>query len=132
MRGEFLPSLVLDTNTLAHPGFLAWLRETQKEAWLPAVAFMEACYHTRKRRRSVDDLLDALDAAGIEVVAFDEEQAAAAAAGAVGRWDFAQKARDYAIGALARTRSATMVTENKRDFSWLPDVKSSEEAMTST
>ena len=92
---------------------------------------MEACYHTLRRKRSVEDLIRALEAAWIVVVPFDQDQAAEAAGAAVGRWDFSTKARDYAIGSVAFVRKATMVTENKRDFSWLPDVKSTKEVMAS-
>jgi predicted nucleic acid-binding protein len=92
---------------------------------------MEACYHTLKRKRSVEDLIRALEAAGIAVVPFDMDQAAEAARAAVGRWDFSTKARDYAIGSVAHVRKATMITENKRDFTWLPNVKSTKEAMAS-
>jgi len=124
-----LASLVLDTNTLANSVFLEWLKDSGHEALLPAVAFMEACYHTLKRRRSVEDLQRALGAAGITVLPFDSDQAAEAAVAAIGRWDFAQKARDYAIGGAAKLHGATMVTENTRDFAWLPDVKRPREVM---
>jgi predicted nucleic acid-binding protein len=92
---------------------------------------MEACYHTLKRGRSVEDLERALGAAGVAVLPFDSGQASEAARGAIGRWDFAKKARDYAIGASAKLLEATMITENKRDFGWLPDVKSPREVMNS-
>ncbi len=124
-----MASLVLDTNTLANSVFLEWLKDSGHEAFLPAVAFMEACYHTLKRRRSIDDLQRALGAAGITVLPFDSDQAAEAAVAAIGRWDFAQKARDYAIGAAAKLRGGTMVTENTRDFAWLPDVQRPREVM---
>ena len=121
--------LVLDTNTLANSPFLQWVKDSGHEAWLPTVAFMEACYHTLKRRRSIEDLTRALDAAGITVLSFDPDQAAEAARAAIGRWDFGEKARDYAIGSAAKLQGATMVTENKRDFAWLPDVRSPREIM---
>jgi predicted nucleic acid-binding protein len=124
-----LASLVLDTNTLANSGFLVWLKDSGHEALLPAVAFMEACYHTLKRKRSIEDLQRALGAAGIKVLPFDSDQAAEAAGAAIGRWDFSKKARDYAIGGAAKLRGATMVTENTRDFAWLPDVKRPGEVM---
>lgn len=124
-----MASLVLDTNTLANAAFLGWLKDSDHEAWLPAVAFMEACYQTLKRRRSIEDLERALGAAGITVLPFDPDQAAEAARAAIGRWDFAKRARDYAIGSAAKLRGTIMVTENKRDFAWLPDVKSPREVM---
>ncbi|MGQ0797985.1 MAG: type II toxin-antitoxin system VapC family toxin [Methanobacteriota archaeon] len=125
-----MASLVLDTNTLANSKLLLWLKNSDEESWLPAVAFMEASYHTLKRNRSVEDFLQALDAAGIRVLPFDRDQATEAARAAIGRWDFSTKARDYAIGSAAKARNATLVTENKRDFSWLPLVKSPREVMT--
>lgn len=127
--GDRLASLVLDTNTLSNSAFLLWIRDSGHEAWLPAVAFMEACHHTLKRKRSIEDLQRALEAAGIRIVSFDSGQAAVAAQAAIGRWDFAQRARDYAIGSAAMPRGAIMVTENKRDFGWLPDVKAPRELM---
>ena len=115
--------LVLDTNTLVDPTFLRWLRDRDEEILLPAVAYLEVCYQALKRKRSLEELGAALAAARIQVVPFDAAQAEAAALAVIGRWDFADNARDYAIGALAQVRGATMVTENKKHFSWLPEVR---------
>src|SRR3989304_1871129 len=113
--------LVLDTNVLANLGFLQWLRENPRGAPLPAGAYMEAKSHALKRRRPIDWLDQGLEAAGISVVDFDREQAGAAAEAVIGRWDFAENARDYAIGALPKARKGLMVTENKKHFTWLPE-----------
>jgi len=121
--------LVLDTNCLANLEFLRWLKDSGEESYLPAVAYMEAFYHTLKRKRSTEMFRSALAAAAIKVYPFTPDQAEAAAGAAVGRWDFARNARDYAIGSVALLEKATMVTENKKDFAWLPQVKSPREAM---
>ncbi|MBI4416662.1 MAG: PIN domain-containing protein, partial [Euryarchaeota archaeon] len=102
--------LVLDTNVLARRELLEWLRKTETEAVLPAVAYMEAAYHVLKKQQPLEHLDRALAAAGIRVAPFDGTLAAEAAQAAAGRWDFAKKARDYAIGAHARGEGRTLVT----------------------
>lgn len=114
--------LVLDTNVFADRRFCGWLRKHDEvEKILPCVAYLELVYHHLKRGKP-EDLVDRfLEDREITVAPFDIGAAKTAARAAAKRWDFKEKARDYAVGATALARNAKLVTYNKKDFGWLPE-----------
>ncbi|WP_297550370.1 PIN domain-containing protein [Thermococcus sp.] len=124
--------VVLDTNVFNNWVFLEWLMRSSLEPVTSSVVYMELLYRYARRKglEEVKSKLAAVfDSLGIEVLEFDWECAELAVKSAIGRWDFSKNARDYMIGALALKLGAPLVTYNRKDFDWLPDVLTPEETM---
>ena len=124
--------VVLDTNVFNNWVFLEWLRHSSLEPVTSSVVYMELLYRYA-RRKSLEEAKSKLTAIfnslGIEVMGFDWECAELAVKSAIGRWDFSKSARDYMIGSLALKLSVPLVTYNRKDFDWLPEVLTPEETM---
>ena len=117
--------LMLDTNVFNSKKFCNWLLSSQKEKYLPAVAYMEYLYHILKKGNT-QSMLDAfLEQMHVIVIPFRREEAAEAACLSVD--DFSENARDYAIGATAIMLDATLVTNNMKHFKWLKNVATPDE-----
>lgn len=114
--------LVLDTNVFNSKKFCKWLLNSGEEKYLPAFAYMEYLYHNLKKGNT-KSMVDAfLDQMNISIVPFGKDDAAEAARGPIGNWDFSDNARDYAIGATALRLNAKLVTYNIKHFKWMENV----------
>jgi hypothetical protein len=121
--------IVLDTNVFSNKGFCEWLKRSDCDAYISAIAYTELLYHYLKKkgkdgREFVDAFLDALK---IQVVPFDRECARIASKAVIGRWDFKKKVRDYMIGSLAVKLRGLMITYNVKDFDWIDEVYTPDE-----
>ena len=122
-------NLVLDTSVFNSRKFCNWLLSSQEEKYLPAVAYMEYLYHILKKG-DTKSMLDAfLEQMNVTVVPFRMEEASEAASSAIGKWDFSENARDYALGATSITLDATLVTNNMKHFKWLKNVTTPDEVI---
>ncbi|MBI4813075.1 MAG: PIN domain nuclease [Methanobacterium sp.] len=121
--------LVRDTNVFNSRKFCNWLLETPEEKYLHAVAYMEYLYHNLKKglTQSMTDAF--LEQMNISVVPFGQSDAIEAAHSAIGNWDFAEDARDYAIGATAITLTGKLVTYNVKHFKWIENVVTPDEVI---
>lgn len=123
--------ICLDTNVFSSkPEFFIWMDERGVKGYLPSIAYMELSYHEMKKfNGSIARFNSMLGGLGIIVVPFDMDLAHLAAANALSRNDLARHAMDYAIGAFAYKRKMPLVTNNKKDFTWLKEVYTPAEAM---
>ncbi len=87
---------------------------------MSSISVTEFAYHLFKKGKGEGTLRAFIDLYTIRVSNYGEKEAVIAARNAVGRWDFRERARDYAIGATALSNDAILVTRNAKDFSWLP------------
>lgn len=90
------------------------------EKFMSSISVTELAYHLFKKGKGEGSLRAFIDLYTIHVSNYGEKEAIIAAKNAVGRWDFRQRARDYAIGATALSNDAVLVTRNVKDFVWLP------------
>ncbi len=113
------PPLVLDTNAVSDPDFLNWLKEYTGEKLIPAFAYAEVVVYILKKKRSVRRFDHLLRTLGIRIEYFTPEKAKVA--GQLGHrfGEFSEKARDYMIAAHAASAPRVLVTENKKDFTFL-------------
>lgn len=121
--------LALDTNIFNSKKFCTWLLNSDKEKYLPAIAYMEYLYHNLKKGNTesmVDAFLEQMD---ITIVPFGKEEAVEAARGSIGNWDFSENARDYAIGATAIQLDAKLVTNNIKHYNWMKNVVTVEDVL---
>lgn len=110
--------LVLDTNALLARGFLRWLRGYPGAKLLPAVAFVELGVHWVPQR-SMDGYEATLRAAGVEVEWLTTDHARLAVELALAQGRFAERARDFLIGAHAASPPRVLVTNDLGDFGFL-------------
>jgi predicted nucleic acid-binding protein len=108
--------MLLDTNVFNNRKLLDWIREKDSEAYVSSISVMELVYHHLKKGTPEGYTLAVLEGLGIKIVDFDYNAALQGAKSAVGRWDFKERAPDYAILGIAKTMNATLVTENKGHF----------------
>lgn len=121
--------LLLDTNVFNNRKFLDWLKGTKKEVSTSSISVMELAYHHFKKGMPEGYTLAVLTAISIGIADFDYKAAVEAAKSAVGKWDFSEKAADYAILGTAKKLDATIVTENKEHFAPYSKVKTPRELM---
>lgn len=116
--------VLIDTNVLSELEFLRWLRAVEDvEKYMSTVTLMEFAYHLLKKGKGEGRLKAFIDLYSISSAPFDEESAVIAARNASKKWDFGERARDYAIGSTAVSLDAILVTKNLRDFDWMPSDK---------
>lgn len=115
--------VLLDTNVLLDAKFLHWLKRQEMEKLMSSISVMEFAYHLFKKGKGEGSLRAFIDLYTIHISNYGEKEAIIAAKNAVGRWDFRQRARDYAIGATALSNDAILITRNVKDFAWLPKNK---------
>lgn len=114
--------LVLDTNVFNNRKFYDWLLNSEEEKYLPVFAYMEYLYHNLKKGNT-ESMLDALlEQMNIKIIPFGKDEAVEAACGCIGKWDFSENARDYAIGATAIKLNGKLVTYNLKHFKWMKNV----------
>lgn len=121
--------IAIDTNVLNDTSFLKWLVNNKVKAYLSSVGYMELVYHILKKNASIDQMHSTIDSIGIVICPFDKKLAMISAKAAIGRWDFAENARDYAIGSVPKEKDIPFITSNKRDFGWLSEVHTPQEFM---
>jgi len=113
--------VLLDTNVLSELEFLKWLMTAEgMEKLMSTITVMEFAYHLFKKGKGQGRLKAFMELYSIATSPYTEEAAIKAALSAAGRWDFKSRARDYAIGATALTLGAILITQNLRDFDWMP------------
>ncbi len=130
--------VLIDTNVLSEHEFLEWLRTVEDiEKYMSAVTLMEFAYHLLKKGKGEGRLKAFLELYSISNAPLNWESAITAAKNASKKWDFAERARDYAIGATAITLDAILITRNLKDFDWMTkgkvmDPKTFKEKLTTT
>ncbi len=129
--------ILLDTNVLSalmrrepDAAVIAWLDAQPSESiWITSITLFEArlglaLLPSGKRRRSLEDSLDALVTEDLQnrVLAFDATAAAEAAALGARRQQAGRPVdmRDTQIAGIAVARRATLATRNLRHFDDLP------------
>ena len=116
--------LLLDTNVLSEPEFLKWLKSLEDaEKYMSSITLMEFAYHLLKKGKGEGRLKAFTELYSISSAPFDGESAVIAARSASKKWDFGERARDYAIGATAVSLDAILITRNLKDFDWMPNEK---------
>ncbi len=124
--------ICLDTNVFRdheRKRFFQWVRDKGIKVYIPAVSYLELSYHEVVKFGSTAKFDAWLNAEGIVVVPFTQDQARIASIGARSRGDFKTNARDYAIGAFAVESKLIMVTNNKKHFNWIKEVYTPAEVM---
>ncbi len=121
--------LALDTNVFNNRKFCDWLLSSSEVKYLPAFAYMEYLYHNLKKGNTESMVNAFLEQMNITIVPFGKNEAAAAARGSLGNWDFGENARDYAIGATAIILNARLVTNNIKHFKWMENVITPEDIL---
>jgi predicted nucleic acid-binding protein len=120
-------ALVLDANAFSHKGFRAWLVDYSGPKILPIVAFVELGVHQRSSMR-YEQWLAYLSFARIEVEWMRKAEAARTIDVATQEGTFAQNARDFLIAGHVHG-DRVLVTDNVRDFAFLPRVVTPGQAM---
>lgn len=110
--------LVLDTNALDDASFVHFLRGYRPPKILPSVAAMELARVYHNRSWHPNRLRRLLAEHGIEVEAFGEDHAIAAAFRALPDDAWSAKVRDHMIAAHVHG-GRVLVTRNVRDFAHL-------------
>ena len=121
--------LALDTNVFNNKKFCDWLLSSSEVKYLPAFAYMEYLYHNLKKGNTESMVNAFLEQMNITIVPFGKNEAAHAARGSLGNWDFSENARDYAIGATAIRLNAKLVTNNIKHFKWMKNVITPEDIL---
>jgi len=121
--------LALDTNVFNNRKFCDWLLSSSEVKYLPAFAYMEYLYHNLKKGNTESMVNAFLEQMNITIVPFGKNEAAKAAHGSLGNWDFSENARDYAIGATAIRLNAMLVTNNIKHFKWMENVITPEDIL---
>ncbi len=124
--------ICLDTNVFRDQNkwrFFQWMRSKGIKAYVPAVSYQELSYHEVRKFGSTAKFDAWLNAEGIVVVSFTQDQARIASICVGSRGDFRENARDYAIGAYAVENNLIMVTNNKKHFAWIREVYTPAEIM---
>lgn len=121
--------LALDTNVFNNRKFCDWLLSSSEVKYLPAFAYMEYLYHNLKKGNTESMVNAFLEQMNITIVPFGKNEAAQAARGSLGNWDFSENARDYAIGATAIRLNAKLVTNNIKHFKWMENVITPEDIL---
>ncbi len=121
--------LVLDTNVFNSKKFCDWLLTSKDVKYLPAFAYMEYLYHNLKKGNTESMVDTFLEQMNISIVPFGKDDAAEAASGFIGNWDFKDNARDYTIGATAIKLNAKLVTNNLEHFKWMENVVTPDEVL---
>ena len=121
------PPLVLDTNAFASKGFRFWLTSYPGEKILPIVAFVELGIHEAGHGR-LERFRGLLANSGVEIEWTRVAEADRTIRHALTSGGFADHARDYLIaGHVYGDR--VLVTSNLRDFSFLANIASPDDAM---
>ena len=116
--------VLIDTNVLSELEFLKWIRGTEGiERFMSTITLMEFGYHLFKKGKGEGRLKAFAELYSILRTPLNEDAALVAARSAAGRWNFRERARDYAIGATAICLNAILITKNLKDFDWMPNGK---------
>ena len=100
--------------------FLYRLESFHGEKKLPVIAYVEICiYFIEKKKRNQNWVDRFLQRVGVEVEWLNKNFAKNIIQYAVAGKDFREKARDYLIGAHAYPPPRTLITYNKKDFTFL-------------
>lgn len=114
------PPLVLDTNAFTTRGLLHWLGSYRGPKILPVVAYVELGMHWVPRRTQ-EGYDGTLVSAGVTVEWLTTDQARLAIEISLAAGGFAQRSRDFLIGAHAASPPRVLVTNNLSDFEFLGD-----------
>jgi hypothetical protein len=109
---------LLDTNVFNNRKFLEWIREHGDEFYVSAVSAMELVYHHLKKGMPEGYTLSVLKAIGIKIADFGYEAALQGAKSAIEKWDFGERAPDYAVLGAAKALDAVLVTQDKGQFAY--------------
>lgn len=110
--------LLLDTNVFNDRVFLEWVKERNDATYVSATSVMELAYHHMKKGMPEGYTPSVLKALGIEIADFTYDAALQGAKSAIGKWDFGERAPDYAILGAAKALAATLVTKDKEQFDY--------------
>jgi len=119
--------ILIDTNVFNNKRFCNWLLNSEKQKYLPSIAYMEFLYHQIKKGNTESMVNTFLKEMNVKIVPFGKNEAKKAVANALGNWDFSENARDYAIGGTALSLNAKLITNNKKHFKWMKNVITPEE-----
>lgn len=115
--------IVIDTNVFSNASFCKWLAKNNINAIISSISYTELAYHYLKKGKDIEYLDAFLQSMGIKIVGYDHKQAKIAAKLATKKWDFRKNIRDYMIVSIAIKEDAIFITNNIKDFAFLPKEK---------
>ncbi|MFQ6052549.1 MAG: type II toxin-antitoxin system VapC family toxin [Candidatus Hydrothermarchaeota archaeon] len=114
--------VLLDTNALIDRSFVRELDtyRDKLEIFISSITYLEFMIKAYRRGRDAE-ARSLIRASGIKVCDFDKVSAELCALETHMLLDFKKKARDYMMGAVAKTNNCKLITYNKKDFTWMKE-----------